>query len=215
MLAAAAVSGYALLWQPLASRFRGSQQVAWAAGAAIFVGELSLIAAVDGWSDARLPGSACGARRQSLRAARAHRGTPVAVRRGWRRGARVGCGSPMAGEGRPDDRLAEASGDVRHTLRGVCRVSVRRRPPRAREPRSVPRGDARERDGLLRRPRGIRGGRARLDDRRHPRDRGSGARAHAALAAEPRAARASAIWGAWRLWQAPRSRLSPSRFRSS
>ncbi len=47
VLAAAAVSGYALLWQPLASRFRGSQQVAWAAGAALFVGELSLIAAVD------------------------------------------------------------------------------------------------------------------------------------------------------------------------
>ena len=47
VLAAAAVSGYALLWQPLASRFRGSQQVAWAAAAAIFVGELSLIAAVD------------------------------------------------------------------------------------------------------------------------------------------------------------------------
>jgi hypothetical protein len=48
LLAAAAVSGYALVWQPLANRFRESQQVAWAAGAALFVGELSLIAAVDG-----------------------------------------------------------------------------------------------------------------------------------------------------------------------
>ncbi len=48
VLAAAAVSGYALLWQPLAGRFRASQQVAWAAGAALFVGELSLIGAVDG-----------------------------------------------------------------------------------------------------------------------------------------------------------------------
>ena len=48
VLAAAAVSGYALLWLPLAGRFRAGQQVAWAAAAAIFVGELSLIAAVDG-----------------------------------------------------------------------------------------------------------------------------------------------------------------------
>ena len=48
VLAAAAVSGYALLWQPLAGRFRASQQVAWAAGAALFIGELSLIGAVDG-----------------------------------------------------------------------------------------------------------------------------------------------------------------------
>ena len=48
VLAAAGVSGYALLWQPLADRFRASQQVAWAAGAAVLVGELSLIAAVDG-----------------------------------------------------------------------------------------------------------------------------------------------------------------------
>ena len=71
----------------------------------------------------------------TLRAARAHRGTPVAVRRGWRRGARVGCGSPMAGEERPDDRLAEASGDVRHTLRGLCRVPVCRCGRRVRESR--------------------------------------------------------------------------------
>ena len=50
VLAAAAVSGYGLLWMPLAGRaFRlASPQVAYAAGAAFFVGELSLIAAVEG-----------------------------------------------------------------------------------------------------------------------------------------------------------------------
>jgi uncharacterized membrane protein len=53
VLAATAVSGYGLLWTPLASRFNldgfaASPQVAYAAGAAFFVGELSLIAAVAG-----------------------------------------------------------------------------------------------------------------------------------------------------------------------
>ena len=48
VLAAAAVSSYGLLWTPLAGRFRAGPQVAYAAGAAFFVGELSLIAAVEG-----------------------------------------------------------------------------------------------------------------------------------------------------------------------
>ena len=67
-----------------------------------------------------------------------------------------------------DDRVAEAAGAVGGALRGVRRLSVRRRPPRARQPRSVPRGGAGERDGVLRRARRVRGRRARLDDRRHP-----------------------------------------------
>jgi hypothetical protein len=48
VLSAAAVSAYAALWMPLANRFHGARQVARAAGAALFVGELSLIAAVEG-----------------------------------------------------------------------------------------------------------------------------------------------------------------------
>jgi len=48
VLAAAAVSGYALLWTPLTGRFKSGPQVVYAAGAAFFVGELSLIAAVEG-----------------------------------------------------------------------------------------------------------------------------------------------------------------------
>ena len=48
VLAAAGVSGYALLWLPLAGRFRDARQVPYAVGAALFVGELSLIAAVEG-----------------------------------------------------------------------------------------------------------------------------------------------------------------------
>jgi uncharacterized membrane protein len=48
VLSAAAVSAYAVLWTPLAGRFRSARQVAIAAGAAFFIGELSLIAAVEG-----------------------------------------------------------------------------------------------------------------------------------------------------------------------
>jgi uncharacterized membrane protein len=47
-IAGAAVSGYAFLWMPLAARFHGGAHVAYAAGATLFVGELSLIAAVEG-----------------------------------------------------------------------------------------------------------------------------------------------------------------------
>ena len=48
VLAAAAVTAYALAWQPLAGRFRGSPRIAQAAGAAFVIGELSLIAAAEG-----------------------------------------------------------------------------------------------------------------------------------------------------------------------
>ncbi len=48
VLAAAAASAYGLLWTSLAGRFQAGEQTAYAAGAALFVGELSLIAAVEG-----------------------------------------------------------------------------------------------------------------------------------------------------------------------
>ena len=186
VLAAAAVSGYALLWQPLANRFRASRQVAWAAAAALFIGELSLIGAVDGGALPAFPVlllahvvNLC----VLLTLITFHRWP---FRGGRRRRARVAGGAPVADQDRPGGHVAEAADVVGRTLRSVCRVSVRRRPPRARQPRSVSRGGAGERHGVLRRARGVRRGRARLDDRRHPGDRGRSARAHAALAAEPR-----------------------------
>jgi uncharacterized membrane protein len=48
VLAAAAVTAYARAWLPLAGRFRGGPRIAQAAGAAFVIGELSLIAAVQG-----------------------------------------------------------------------------------------------------------------------------------------------------------------------
>jgi hypothetical protein len=55
VLAAAAVSVYGVLWLPLADRFRASPQVAYAAGAAFFIGEMSLIAAVEGGASPAFP----------------------------------------------------------------------------------------------------------------------------------------------------------------
>jgi hypothetical protein len=48
VLAAAAVSGYAFAWLPVASRFENSERIAHTIGATLIVGELSLIAAVEG-----------------------------------------------------------------------------------------------------------------------------------------------------------------------
>jgi hypothetical protein len=48
VLAAAAISGYAFAWLPLADRFKNSALLAQAVGATLIVGEVSLIAAVEG-----------------------------------------------------------------------------------------------------------------------------------------------------------------------
>ena len=48
VLAAAAVSGYAFAWLPLAARFTDGERIAQTVGATLVVGEVSLIAAVEG-----------------------------------------------------------------------------------------------------------------------------------------------------------------------
>ena len=97
VLAAAGVSGYALLWLPLASRFRDARQVPYAVGAALFVGELSLHRRRGRGRPAGLSSAGPRARRQLVRAARADRVRALAVCRRRRGGAGVGGDSAMAG----------------------------------------------------------------------------------------------------------------------
>ena len=157
-------------WLPLAGRFTNRPASLMAARAAVCVGELSLIAAVD-----------CGATMPPFPVLLiAHVVntcvllTLTTVHR-WSLGGSRLLLSPawltwvLQWQTRSDleVHLATVAGGVGCFLRGFCGVPLRSRPSCAGEPRSVSGGDAGERDGVLRRPHGVRGRRARVDDRRH------------------------------------------------